>query len=564
MKKWNLRQRILVSFGIILALLVVMAAIAYSRLSAIEEDTHTLQGDSLLGLSTVSDLRSAFDENYIVMERLVFIDPDSESIKRDETRIAETNQAIDQIAQVYKKTLVDDGEWAHFNNIKAALDQYNSAQQAVLMQLASSKTAAIVSFNALSPIWETGDKLIAERLVHESQGSSDETASILKSASEAKIVLVAAVLTALAAALITGYFLLRAITVPMSRVVDTLDVMRTGDLTQRLDINRTDEFGTLAAGFNRMTDELTTLVGQAQQSSIQVTTSVAEIAATSKEQQASASETAATTTEIGATSREIFATSRDLVRTMSEVSAVSEQTALLAGTSQGGLIQMEETMRHVAEAAGSVNAKLAILNEKASNINQVVATITKVADQTNLLSLNAAIEAEKAGEYGRGFAVVATEIRRLADQTAVATYDIEQTVREIQSAVSAGVMGMDKFAEEVRRGMLDVQQVGGQLSHIIHQVQTLAPRFQAVNEGMQMQATGAEQINQALTQLSQAAQQTVESLRQSSQAIGDLAAVASGLRVGVSRFKVLARGTGDRRSSPSNTHANDALSHFPT
>jgi methyl-accepting chemotaxis protein WspA len=538
--KWNLRQRILVSFGIILALLVVMAVIAYSRLNAIQEDTRTLQGDSLSGLFTITNMRSAFDENYIVMQRLVFIDVDSQSIKRDEIRIAETNQAIDQFAQAYKKTLFDDSEWAYFNNIKAVLNRYDSAQQEVLVQLASSKVAAVVTFNTISPIREAGVKLIAERVVHENEGASDETASILKSASEAKIVLLAAVLTALAAALITGYLLLRAITVPMSRVVGTLDVMRTGDLTQRLDISRTDEFGTLAAGFNRMTDELTTLVGQAQQSSIQLTTSVAEIAATSKEQQASASETAATTTEIGATSREIFATSRDLVRTMSEVSAVSEQTALLAGAGQGGLTQMEETMRHVTEAAGSVNAKLAILNEKATNINQVVATITKVADQTNLLSLNAAIEAEKAGEYGRGFAVVATEIRRLADQTAVATYDIEQTVKEIQSAVSAGVMGMDKFTEEVRRGMLDVQQVGGQLSHIIHQVQTLAPRFQSVNEGMQTQATGAEQINQALTQLSEAAQQTVESLRQSSQAIGDLAAVASGLRVGVSRFKVLA------------------------
>ena len=148
---------------------------------------------------------------------------------------------------------------------------------------------------------------------------------------------------------------------------------------------------------------------------------------------------------------------------MNEVSGVAEQSAALAGTGQAGLTRMEETMRLVMEAAGSVNGKLAILNEKAGNINQVVATITKVADQTNLLSLNAAIEAEKAGEYGRGFAVVATEIRRLADQTAVATFDIEQMVKEIQSAVAAGVMGMDKFSEEVRRGMLDVQQVGGQL-----------------------------------------------------------------------------------------------------
>src|ERR1700755_1535353 len=130
---------------------------------------------------------------------------------------------------------------------------------------------------------------------------------------------------------------------------------------------------------------------------------------------------------------------------------------------------MSTTMQQIIDASGAVYTKLAVLNEKAGGINQVVTTITKVADQTNLLSLNAAIEAEKAGEYGRGFAVVSSEIRRLADQTAVATYDIEQMVTEIQSAVAAGVMGMDKFAEEVRRGMHDVQQIGGQLTQVIQQ-----------------------------------------------------------------------------------------------
>jgi methyl-accepting chemotaxis protein WspA len=195
-------------------------------------------------------------------------------------------------------------------------------------------------------------------------------------------------------------------------------------------------------------------------------------------------------------------------------------------------------MHQVMEAAGSINAKLAVLNERAGNINQVVTTITKVADQTNLLSLNAAIEAEKAGEYGRGFAAVAAEIRRLADQTAVATYDIEQMVKEIQSAVSAGVMGMDKFSEEVRRGMQDVQQISGQLSQIIQQVQTLAPRFEMVNEGMQAQATGAEQISEALLQLTDAAQQTVDSLGQSTMAIEELNQVSGNLQSGVARFKL--------------------------
>jgi methyl-accepting chemotaxis protein WspA len=178
------------------------------------------------------------------------------------------------------------------------------------------------------------------------------------------------------------------------------------------------------------------------------------------------------------------------------------------------------------------------LNEKASNINQVVTTITKVADQTNLLSLNAAIEAEKAGEHGRGFVVVATEIRRLADQTAVASYDIEQLVKEMQSAVSAGVMGMDKFSEEVRRGVQEVEQVSEQLAQIISQVQALTPQFETVNEGMQSQSTGAQQISEALAQLTESAQQTVQSLHQSSIVMDQLNSTANDLRTSVSRFKL--------------------------
>jgi methyl-accepting chemotaxis protein WspA len=330
----------------------------------------------------------------------------------------------------------------------------------------------------------------------------------------------------------------RSITGPLQRAVRTAQQVAGGDLSAHIEVRTQDETGQLLAAMKNMMESLAKIVGEVQSSGIQVNSSLTAIAATSKEQQATATEIAATTTEIGATSKEISATSRELVKTMGEVTAVADQSATLANSGQSSLSRMEETMRQVMEAAGSINSKLAVLNEKAGNINQVVTTITKVADQTNLLSLNAAIEAEKAGEYGRGFAVVASEIRRLADQTAVATYDIEQTVKEIQSAVSAGVMGMDKFSEEVRRGMEEIQHVGGQLTQIIQHVQALAPRVESVNEGMQAQATGAEQISQALMQLSEAAQQTVESLRHSAVAVDGLMEVSSGLHTSVSRFKL--------------------------
>jgi len=152
------------------------------------------------------------------------------------------------------------------------------------------------------------------------------------------------------------------------------------------------------------------------------------------------------------------------------------------------------------------------------------------------LSLNAAIEAEKAGEYGRGFAVVAREIRRLADQTAVATLDIERIVNEMRASVSAGVMGMEQFAHEVQQGVEQVRVVGTQLGEIIARVQALTPRFDTVNQGMHAQAQGAQQISAAMGQLRETVQQTAESLYDSTSVIEQLNLAAQGLHDEISRF----------------------------
>ena len=325
----------------------------------------------------------------------------------------------------------------------------------------------------------------------------------------------------------------------IQRISNVVSQAANGDLTGQLDEFNSDEgIDTLAAGIQSMIDGLNILVSQVQQSGIQVTSSSTEIAATAREQEATVSEQAAATNQIMATATQISATSRELASTMHEVAEVADKTTVSANDGQEALSNMENTMITMNNATASITSKLAVLSEKAANINTVVTTITKVADQTNLLSLNAAIEAEKAGEYGLGFAVVATEIRRLADQTAVATWDIEQMVKEMQSAVSAGVMGMDKFSEEVTRGVDEVRQIGGQLAQIIDEVQTLTPRFDAVNEGMQSQSHGAQQISEGMVQLNEATQQTVESLRQSSLSISTLKDAANKLQSGVSQFRV--------------------------
>lgn len=540
MKNWTLRQRISASFGVIIAIMLLMVVVSYSRLLSIESSEEQVRTDALPGLYYSTTLRGAWVNSYLGVLRL-FGEHESRALTPAELDLFKgyEDQLVTELNH-YKKTIFDPEDQARIDAFEAQHAAYKKVSEDILALYQANEfdKAHSMLVSQMAPIWDKGRLFLTTVIVENKKLADSSIASIQTAVSAAKISMGISLLVAIIAAVVCGLLLMRAIMGPMRRIVWMLEIMRSGDLSKRLNLGRKDEFNAVETGFNDMMTELTGLVSQAQRSSVQVTTSVTEIAATSKQQQATATETAATTTEIGATSREIAATSRDLVRTMTEVTSAADQASILAGSGQQGLARMEETMHLVMGAADLVNAKLAILNEKAGNINQVVVTIVKVADQTNLLSLNAAIEAEKAGEYGRGFAVVAMEVRRLADQTAVATYDIEQMVREIQSAVSAGVMGMDKFSEEVRRGMSEVTQVGEQLSQIIYQVQALAPRVLMVNEGMQAQATGAEQINQALVQLGDASSQTVESLRQASFAIDELSQVAVGLRSGVSRFKV--------------------------
>ncbi|MBW4545576.1 MAG: methyl-accepting chemotaxis protein [Symplocastrum torsivum CPER-KK1] len=344
-------------------------------------------------------------------------------------------------------------------------------------------------------------------------------------------------------AILFGIYFSNTIARPLGKkitgVVEVAERISEGDLTSQVELaSERDEIGKLLAAFHVMTQNLNSLIRQVQQSGIQITTSTTQIAASGKELEAAITEQLASTNEVVATAREIAINSDELVKTMDEVTDLSQSTANAASQGQKDLIRMQSTMRRLAEATTSISARLGVISEKANNINSIVITITKVADQTNLLSLNAAIEAEKAREYGLGFAVVAREIRRLADQTAVATLDIESMVKEMQSAVSTGVMEMDKFTKEVQRGVEDVGNIGSQLGQIIEQVQSLTPRFELVGQGMNTQSQSAQQISEAMIQLREASLQTADALRETNNALEQLDDAAQNLRQETSSFKV--------------------------
>ncbi|MHA6492946.1 methyl-accepting chemotaxis protein [Pseudomonas borbori] len=311
-----------------------------------------------------------------------------------------------------------------------------------------------------------------------------------------------------------------------------------GDLTGRVEVHGEDAIGQLGEGLNRMLGDLRSMLLKVQRAGIAVTSSTTEIAASSRQQEATSIEQAQTSVEVLSTTREISANATALLKTMEEAVQVTDQTTAGAMDARSNLKKMDQTMQRMVLATDSINAKLAALSEKASHINKVLTTITKVADQTNLLSLNAAIEAEKAGEAGRGFSVVAVEIRRLSDQTSIATWDIEQMLKDMHSAVSASVMGMDKFSEEIRRSVEEVGEVSDQLGGVIEQVQKLPSHIDLVLEGMQSQAVGASQIAETIMQLSDSTQQTSEALKATSEAVMVLQQAAQDLQSSVSTFSV--------------------------
>ena len=322
-------------------------------------------------------------------------------------------------------------------------------------------------------------------------------------------------------------------------IVELRDLTRgEGDLTKRLELKTKDELGTVAHLFNLFLDTLQTMVRQIQHSGIQVTSSSTELAATARQQEVTMQIQMESTTKVVHAVQEISGMIADLTHTMRQVASMSAETVEFASRGQTDLHRMDGAMQHMEQASQAISGKLQAIHEKAENITTVVTTISKVADQTNLLSLNAAIEAEKAGEYGRGFTVVAREIRRLADQTALATLDIDQMVKEMQTAVSAGVMEMDKFIAQVRHSAEDVENIGRQLTRIIDQIQAVLPQFEDVNLAMSQQSEHVGQINMAMTALGEEMQQTTEALQESFSAIEQLNDAARGLQQEVSRFKV--------------------------
>ena len=323
-----------------------------------------------------------------------------------------------------------------------------------------------------------------------------------------------------------------------SKKIDKVKVL-IDDVDENRMIKMRNEVYRMIFANKQMADNLIRLIGKVQQSSLDIRSAVNQINVSARELEATATEQASSTTEVAATTKEIARSAEGLNRAMDGANERVYETVSMAETGNQKLKELGSLMNDFVKSTTSFSLNLSLIADKASKISGIVTTISKISEQTNLLSLNAAIEAERAGEYGKGFSIVAHEISRLADQTSNASQDIEFMVKEMQNTVSNGVMKMDKFSKDVFSSVSNVDEIRNHLSNIIDEVSTVSPVFEVVTKEVHYQADSAKQISEAMGQLKTTVEQTKYSLTEFKRATQSLADSITELMQEVSYFKII-------------------------
>ena len=567
LKNLSMQARLIFAFMFMGILVLIVALVGLSGSSRLSKHIDNLANNSLPSISGLWKINEGKTQIESSERGLLNINLNKDARQAEIDRMDNAWKQIQEGFQQYEAASKSDAEQKAYKDFLNTWDAWKKAHEEFLRRnlqferlgvfnlfenSAGNAGSAIAAYKDLEkqvqvnrqPFTDASNKLL--EVLKMNQDSTAETERVsAKDVSQVGFWAFVAILIGPGTALLFGIFFSNTIAKPLGAkiagVVDIAQKISAGDLTSQISLaDQQDEVGQLQNAFYTMNKDLNALVNRIQQSGNQITSSADQITASGRNLEATVTEQVASTNEVSATAHEIAATSRELVKTMEQVAAMAEQTTVAAGNSKDNLNHIDSVMRQLLEATQVISSKLEIMDKRANNISRVVTTITIVADQTNLLSLNAALEAERAGEYGAGFSVVAREIRRLADQTAVATLEIEQMIKEMQSAVSTGVTEMDKFTKSVVDSVEEVSKISEQVAQVIQQVQGLTPRFEQVSQSVDEQSQGAQQISEAMEHLSQASQQTAGSLRETNHALEELDEATHSLKTEIARFKVMA------------------------
>jgi methyl-accepting chemotaxis protein len=339
--------------------------------------------------------------------------------------------------------------------------------------------------------------------------------------------------------ILVALFLSRKIVSILKVLVARTEQIASGDLTgEAIKVTSHDELGTLTQASNEMLSNLQNLVSQVGSTSQEVAGAATQIAASSEEMAQGMGEQNQQVTQISAAVEQMSASVIEVARKSAEAANNAQESGKVA--QEGGQIVSEtiQGMNEISQAVSASAASVSELGKRGEQIGQIIEVINDIADQTNLLALNAAIEAARAGEHGRGFAVVADEVRKLADRTTKATEEIAESITAIQTETDQAVQRMTAGTEQVQVGVEKATRAGTSLEQIVAGAQEVAGMIESIAAAAEEQSAASEQVSRGVQSVSAVTNQSAEGASQSAMAASQLSAKAEELQALVGKFKL--------------------------
>jgi len=309
--------------------------------------------------------------------------------------------------------------------------------------------------------------------------------------------------------------IIKSVTLPLKKVTNMAELITKGYITQATfllnkgneeSVEETkDEIELLLRTVNKMTEYLNNVIKEVKGSKILIDDSSKKINSEIKQLETISTEQVASTSQINVTAKQISESSDNFVLSMNEVKNMVTETVNLTAKGINNIKEINNITSALLTSSAQISEKLNNLSYNSNQINNIITTITKVADQINLLSLNTSLEAEKAGKYGAGFSVLAKEMKRLSDQTAVGTLNIEQIIQNMHGAIEESVEFVERYFKSIKESSNRITELSENFGIVFDRINDLEPNFMFLSDELNAQSSNARMISEGITQLNDSA-----------------------------------------------------------